>query len=194
MVSSLLRPWASTAMPPLLRRALLLGGALLGLWMLVQATALVPSTRASAQQSEADPEHTEASPTASPRSSLPLFTWGNAAAVLLLLAGGGYALYLHRRGTAPSAPSAFRPMGQLSMGPSQQLRLVACGGEVLLLAVTDDAVTLLKTYPQSAFDTVPDPAAAGDAARAPSSPQRAAPMPAGFSDVLNRVLRQDASA
>ncbi len=193
MLSLLPRLQASfSAWPPLLRRALLLGGALLGLWVLVQATALVPSTRASAQQSEANAERTAASSTASPRPAIPLFTWGHAAAVLLLLAGGGYALYLHRRGAAPSAPSAFRPMGQLSMGPSQQLRLVACGGEVLLLAVTDDEVTLLKTYPLSAFDAVPAPASADDSARVPQ--QHAASMPAGFSDVLNRVLRQDASA
>ena len=47
---------------------------------------------------------------------------------------------------------------QLAQG--QQLRLVRCGGEVLLLGVTGGQISLLRRYPDDAFEHVPPPATA----------------------------------
>lgn len=189
---------SSDASRPVLHRALAVMGALVVLWVVVQATALVPSTTASAHQSAAEDATSPPVSAASGRSSVEIMTWGNAGAVLLLVAGGGYALYLRRRREPDATASALRPMGQLSLGPSHTIRLVACGGEVLLLGVSADDVTLLKTYPKDAFDDV---AAASDilqqsadAARPAHTTTAHASMPASFSTVLHRVLGRDASA
>lgn len=212
----------SSAPRRIVYRVLLLGGALVALWVLVQATALVPSATASIQEADStraasssaasssaasssqkaappqnvvrsDEDRVTATSSSASHSGVEVFTWGNTAAILLLIAGGGYALYLHRRGPATTAPSVFQPVGQFSLGQSQQLRLVACGGEVLLLGVTAEEVTLLKTYPQDVFDDPRRDAEKGAVANG-ALPAASTSMPAGFSDVLNRVLRQNASA
>ena len=75
--------------------------------------------------------------------------------VLLLLAGGGaLAYYLHRRQDATTGRTAapIEPMGSFTLAPNQQLRLVACNDEVLLLGVTAQQITLLKSYPRADFD------------------------------------------
>jgi len=176
-----------------LRYGLSLLGAMVVLWGGARAAAMSPS--ASTGQSAATDSAMVASPPASGGGpSIEVFTWGNAAALLLLMGGGAYALYLRRRGGGTQSSTLFRPLGQLALGQSQQLRLVACGGEVLLLGVTDDEITLLKTYSRDAFepldgaDDAGDPIApsVGGAANMPDA------LPGGFSDVLNRFVQQDA--
>lgn len=136
---------------------------------------------------------TVASPEASGgASSIDFFTWGNLATVLLLVGGGAYALYLRQQyGGTPGATSLFRSLGQMPLGQSTSLRLVECGGEVLLLGVTDDGVTLLKTYPREAFDELEE----GDVPEEAVPPgangrQTASPMPQEFSDVLERFVQR----
>lgn len=137
---------ASGSLPPPLRWALLAGG---GLVLLCGLVMLMPA---------ATPE-----PAAGPATTGPaLLSVGNVLAALLLAGGAAFALYLRRRppeaGRDAAAP--LRALGTLSLAQGQQLRLVACADEVLLLAVTADAVTLLRSYDRAAFDAATTDAAA----------------------------------
>jgi flagellar protein FliO/FliZ len=174
------------------RYGLSLLGAMVVLWGGARAAAMSPTA---AEQSATTDSAMVASPPASGSvPSIEVFTWGNAAAFLLLLGGGAYALYLRQRGGGGPSGTRIRPVGQLAFGQSQQLRLVACGGEVLLLGVTDDEITLLKTYPRDAFENLDAPddsgrpvvPSTGGAAGLPDS------LSSGFSDVLDRFVQQDA--
>lgn len=98
------------------------------------------------------------------------WTPGRALALVLLLAGGGAALWLHQR-RAPGAAgraSALDVLETHSLGPSHSLRLVACGGEVLLLSVGAEGARVLREWPRDRFE----------AAAAPPTPT------APFADVL----------
>ena len=75
---------------------------------------------------------------------------GYLGALALLLGGVALALYL-RRSAAPESAALMRPLGNFKIAPNQQLRLVACGEDVLLLGVTAGSITLLKTYPHDAL-------------------------------------------
>lgn len=78
---------------------------------------------------------------------------GVVVAALILLSGIALAVYL-RRGNAASPPSknkALYPMASYSLTPDQSLQLIYCANEVLLLAVSDDGIRLLKTYSPDAF-------------------------------------------
>lgn len=160
--------------------------------MVTQAAAM----QASAQESEV--QSTDSTMVASSSASegaprIEIFTWGNMAALLLLGGGGAFALYLRQSGGETTANTLFRPLGQLALGQSQQLRLVACGGEVLLLGVTDDEVTLLKTYPPEAFER-PESSDETDSSfpiPAGRSSGASGAFPHGFSDVLKRVTQRD---
>ena len=161
-------------------------GALVGLWGMVQATALVPS----AQGSEPKDREAVTAPPASSDAGIEVFTWGNLSALLLLLGGGGYALYMRRRVSGDGGASALQSVGQLPLGQTQQLRLVACGDEVLLLGATEEAVELLKTYPRDAFeDDVLDAEAGGEAPPGGGPPT---PSSSGhFADVMKQFARRN---
>jgi len=171
------------------RHALYLAGALVGLWVVVQATAFVPSAEG------ADEQNTETvlpSSASSSDSGLEVFTWGNAAAVLLLVGAGGYALYVRQQETGATGHAAFQSVERLALGQSKQLRLVACGDEVLLIGVTDEDVTLLKTYSHDAFEEHPALSDAGGKAAGGGPP--AAPSSMDFGDVLNRFAHRTQSS
>lgn len=161
------------------------------LWVVTQAAAMQPTAPPSESSS---PDSAKVSSSVSPKnaSSIEIFTWGNVAAFLLLAGGGAYALYLRQEyGGATGSTTRFRPLGQMALGQSKQLRLVACGGDVLLLGVTDDDIALLKTYPRDTFDDLDT----GDALEetVPSANGREDPpntMPDGFSDVLDRFVQR----
>ena len=161
-------------------------GALVGLWGMVQATALVPS----AKGSEPSEREAVASPSTSSDAGIDVFTWGNLSALLLLLGGGGYALYMRRRVSGDGGANALRSVGQLTLGQTQQLRLVACGDEVLLLGATEEAVELLKTYPRDAFaDDVLDVAEGGGAPPGSGPPT---PSSSGhFAEVMKQFARRN---
>jgi len=101
--------------------------------------------------------------------------------VLLLLAGGGaFAFFLQRRSQGAGQAQPFlKTMGQLELATNQQLRLVTCGGDVLLLGVTGEQVTLLKTYTPDAFEpaTPPIQSAPIRPAAQPAPPLRADDSP-----------------
>lgn len=127
-----------------LRRLLLLGGGLVLLWLALQwaSTPAVPpaaSPKAVADSTLTLPARSEPAP---PYLSVRYLL------VLLVLTGGAVlALYLHRRTRTLPGPALLRPIGQLPLGPGQQIRLVACGDELLILGVTSQQITLLKSIP-----------------------------------------------
>lgn len=176
----------------LARYGLYLVGAMVVLWVVTRAAAM-QSPSSSAPQST-DSTMVASSPSTGDASSIDLFTWGNGAALLLLLTGGAYALYLRQQyGGTTGATDLLRPLGQLALGQSNQVRLVECGGEVLLLGVTDDDVTLLKTYSRDAFEDLDAVDASGNV---PPSPDKTEEMPdalpGGFSEVLRQFVERDA--
>lgn len=149
------------AEPRPIHRALLFAGGLLLLFLVVQ---LVPGSGA-----DVPPPTDGGIESVRPqRSGYRLFSVGNLLAVVLLAGGGAYALHLRNRAAGTSeGPKLFESVGQFHLAQGQQLRLVRCGGEVLLLGVTSGQITLLSTYPDDAFDDVPS-----------------APPAAGFADLL----------
>ncbi len=137
---------------PFLKRAALFGGALL---LLLVAFQLLPSTPPDPAQLYSDtsgtvvtkPGVTEQSPRTSGG-----FRPGYFVAIALLAGGGAFAWYLRKRtGVAFQTRIPLRTVGAMQMAPGQQLRLVACGEEVLLLGITSSQITLLKTFPSSTF-------------------------------------------
>ncbi len=163
-------------------------GALVALWGLVQAAALVPSAEG-AESADGAEREAPAAPSTSSDAGVDLFTWGNLSALLVLVGGGGYALYMRRRVSSNEESAALRPIGQLALGPSQHLRLVACGEEVLLVGTTEEAVELLKTYSREAFDeSILDAAEGG---KAPPGGGGGTPQSAHFADVLKQFARQN---
>lgn len=162
-------------------------GALVALWVMVQAAALVPS----AEDSERAETETVSASSGSADAGIEVFTWGNLSVFLILVGGGGYALYLRRQVSDDGgANKALQPVGQLTLGQSQHLRLVACGDEVLLVGATEESVELLKTYPRETFDdSVLDTTKDGGA-----PPGNGTPVPsssAHFADVLKQFARRN---
>lgn len=178
---------ASSRTQRLWNRALLFAGALLVLWALVQ---FIPAPDFGDQP----PVHSDEAGTVAARpetlghdAAPSVLTPGRIAALLLLAGGVVLAVVLHRRhadGTTRAGTVPIEPLGTYTIAPNQDLRLVACGGEVLLLGVTPQQITLLKTYPRDQFD-VPS---SGDGAAAP---QAAPPV---FADLLRQYAGGPASS
>ena len=132
-----------------LRRAGLLSVLLVGL--LVAGKAFGPD-RAARQPSTADRQEAPAAENASAPAPSG-WTGGRVLAVLLLAAGGGVALVLHRRAApGPVEDPALDVIATHTLGPGQTLRLVGCGDDVLLLSATAEAITLLRHWPRERFD------------------------------------------
>lgn len=72
--------------------------------------------------------------------------------VLLLALGGGALLLMRRRRPAPTAASVLETIETHPLGPNHSLRLVACGGEVLLLDVGAEGARLLRQWPRDRFE------------------------------------------
>lgn len=172
---------------PLFRRGVFLVGVLIALWVIGQSTTPDRSSASSAPDSSgvADTEFASSSGQESRDAGIQLFTWGKVGAFLLLLGGGTYAVYLRQNETGRTKNAPLRPLGRLSVGQSQHLRLVGCGDEVLLIGVSDDGLCLLKTYSREAFgedlQETESPHVDGGGSRS-----RGQPVQQDFADVLNR--------
>lgn len=164
-------------------RALLFAGGLVLLWLVVQLLpARTPPPSAPVYADESGTVASKAEPVLRRREPR-LVTGGTVFAFVLLAGGGAFALYLRRRTGRPrAAPSFIEPVAAHTLGQGQQLRLVRCGDEVLLLGATNSQITLLKTYPAALFESAPygDPAVAD----APPAAPHVAPSP--FADVLRQ--------
>ncbi|NBB87112.1 MAG: hypothetical protein GVY12_12970 [Bacteroidetes bacterium] len=81
-----------------------------------------------------------------------LWTPGNAIALLLLLGGGAWALYLQRRQAEDAeGGTTLEALETLRLAANQEVRLVRCGSDVLVLGVTSGQITCLSTYPAEAL-------------------------------------------
>ena len=131
---------------PLLRRAALFAAGLVLLWVALQLAPKQtppPAPTPLAETATADDGVVALSRPASPS----LLSAGNIAVLVLLMGGIGVAVYLRRRSKDNGvAALSLHSMGRMDLAPSQQLRLVRCGDDVLLLGVTSGQITLLKTY------------------------------------------------
>lgn len=171
------------------KHLLLIAAGLLGLWLLLQ---FVPA--ASPPPVVSDDAGTVAVQPEPSDGAYSLFTPGRIAVIVLLLAGGGWAVYLNRQRSAGATANApMHSLGRLSLSQNQHLQLVHCNDEVLLLGVSPEAVTLLKSYPRADFAAAPDEehaslaASHGDTAAAPLPPE-----PSGFADVLRQYAQFNA--
>ena len=177
-------PAAGNRLSPGLRHALLLGAIAL---VLGTALHLAPrSSVAEAAPSQPIPSSPVASEPALQTAAGVRLGAGHLAALTLLMAGGALALYLRRGARTEEAAVLLQPLGSLKIAPNGQLRLVACGGDVLLLSVTASGITLLKSYTREAFEGLQ---AASEAA--PTS-GRTSPTPDAPKSDFAHVLRQRA--
>lgn len=180
-------PTQATSARQLLRRALLFGGGLVLLWLAVQLMPSPATPEPTPIAAESPDTHdvgvvVSASGTDAPRP----FSTGTLVAFLVLAAGGGVAWYLRRRsGVALVHTTPIQSIGQLGLAQNQQLRLVKCGGEVLLLGVTAGQITLLKSYPEDLF--LKKQATADAMNGADAEPEALTP---GAMEPFGRLLRQ----
>ena len=86
-----------------------------------------------------------------PRASPSLFGPGYILTLVLLAAAGGGALWLKRSSGGVASTGHLREIGRLRVGQTQQIQLVACAGEVLLIGTTPSGVNLLKSFPADSF-------------------------------------------
>ena len=120
------------------------------------------------------------------RKPVSLFRPGYFVVVAILIGGVGLAVHLRRReGGDASGGLPLRTLGQMQMAPQQQLRLVSCGEDVLLLGVTTGQITLLKSWPKDAFPAHEGPETAPAASSAPAALQDEP-----FAAVLRRFARR----
>lgn len=169
---------------------LFLVGTMVVLWGVTRATT-VYSSDSPPESSTADSTVVASSTASGGAPEIEIFTWGNVMAFLLLGGGGAVALYLRQRsgGTTPTTP--FTVLGKMGLGSSKHIHLVACGGEVLLLSVTEDEITLLKTYPHDAFEEAGEMDMNGEV---PSPAAQPASSPNQWSGHFEDVLRQFTNA
>lgn len=173
----------------LLRRAALFGAALIMLWVAAQ---LAPST-SSGEPALGTFETAEADivKTAAERGQpFNLYKPGNLIALALLLGGIGTAWYLRRRSKLPTnTPAPIQTVAELSLSQNQQLRLISCGGEILLLGVTAGQITLLKSFPEEVFSTEhrQDEVSVTEV---PNMPQPGSPPPVP-NGTFSQLLRQE---
>ena len=134
-----------------LKRALLL--TLLLVVVLVAISLLPPAdtglSSPDAQAAAASGEQVQALVT--PRTSPSLFGPGYILVMILLAAAGGGAYWLKRTTGGVASTGHLKEIGRLRVGQTQQIQLVSCAGEVLLLGTTPTGVNLLKSFPADAF-------------------------------------------
>jgi len=135
----------------LMKGALILVSALFLLWLIVW---LLPSNAPPPVHSDAN--GTVAAQTPPTGVDTPMVTPGRLIVVLLLTGGIGFALYLRQRSSSAPRPDApMHVLGRLSITQDQQLTLVRCQDDVLLLGLSPNGITLLRTYSEGAFTAAP---------------------------------------
>jgi flagellar biogenesis protein FliO len=80
-----------------------------------------------------------------------LFGPGYMAVIVLLALAGTWALWLRKQRVSPTDSGRLTEVGRFNLGPQQQIRLVRCADEVLLLGVAGSGISLLKAYPADEF-------------------------------------------
>jgi flagellar protein FliO/FliZ len=160
-------PFTSPGTPPspvnrsVLKRIIFFAAALLLLWVALQ---LKPAPGPISDTSSLYTENSDAvaDPTApidepAPYRVAPFLT------ALVLAALLAFAYYRYRRTSVVSeAPHPIELIAQQPLGPGQELRIVRCAGQMLLLGVTSNQISLIDRLPESLPETPaapePDPA------------------------------------
>ncbi len=133
---------ASTRRRDVTKRVLYIVAGLLVLWCVVY---FIPVGEVGAAEEAAAPADENASPVGG--TSISLWTPGNIAALMLLAGGAALALYLQkRREKSAGGVASLQSLETLQLAPNQEVRLVRCGKDILLLGVTSGQITLLSTY------------------------------------------------
>lgn len=133
-----------------LKRAGLFAGGLVLLWIALQ---LFPTPSPEPPVYSDDAGSVAASDTIRTNHGPRLFTLGNLAAFIILVGGGGVAYHLHKRNVQSSGGSSpIESIGELAIGQGQALRLVRCGGAVLLIGATAHEITLLRDFDPALFE------------------------------------------
>ena len=136
-------------------------GLLAGLWLILQAIPATPPPQTAEVTTSSGLGTSSEDATALPFATRPERSNTSGLLLSVLLLGGalGGVWYLKKRkriGALPSGP--FEVIGKHMVAPGQQVQLVRCGGEVLLLGVGGEQISLLKSYDPEVFavpDTVP---------------------------------------
>ncbi len=137
-----------------LKRAGLFAGGLVLLWIALQ---LFPTPTAEPPVYSDEAGSVVSSPHVRSTYQGPrIFTLGNMAAFIILVGGGAFAYFINKRSVRSGDTSLIESIGELSIGQGQQLRLVRCGGEVLLIGATAQDITLLRDFDPALFDDVAD--------------------------------------
>ncbi|GAB5520838.1 MAG: hypothetical protein RhofKO_30890 [Rhodothermales bacterium] len=160
-------------------------GLLAGLWLILQAIPATPPPQAIEVTTSSGLGTSSEDATPLPFATRPerSNTSGLLLSAILLMGVLGGVWYLKKRkqaGTLPSGP--FEVLGKHTVAPGQQVQLVRCGGEVLLLGIGGQQVTLLKSFEPGAF-VAPEPAPV--AASVATQPKAAAP---DFSALLKQAV------
>ncbi|MEM6646487.1 MAG: flagellar biosynthetic protein FliO [Bacteroidota bacterium] len=165
-------------------------GLLVGLWLILQAMPVSPPPPALETAVSGELGTSSEDATALPFATRPQRsnTSGLLLTALLLTAALGGVWYVKKRkpkGGLPSGP--FEVMGKHTVAPGQQVQLVRCGGEVLLLGIGGQQVTLLKSYTTDAFA---EPESAPVVASPAATPQSVRPHAArpDFSALLKQAV------
>lgn len=125
-------------------------GGLVLLWLALQlfpSTTSLPPVYSDESGSVADGENIRMS-----SEGPDFFSLGNIAAAIILAGGGVFAYVAQKRAkSGRSSSSLIEDMDQLGVGQGQQLRLIRCGGDVLLVGVTASQITLLRDFDLQQF-------------------------------------------
>jgi len=141
----------------LIYRALLFAAGLALLWIILQMMPVSPPLEAPSSLPDSGTETTQLSSGSHVRGDVSLFTPGYLAVIILLCAGVVIAFILRKRSGLQSEDiSWLQTLGKMRLDQNQQLRLVACGGDVLLLGISNEQISLLKQYPSDTFSGQPE--------------------------------------
>ncbi|MFT4603395.1 MAG: flagellar biogenesis protein FliO [Rhodothermales bacterium] len=80
-----------------------------------------------------------------------LFGPGYMLVLALLGIAGTWALWLKNKKSTDSSAAQLTELGRFKLGPQQQVQLLRCADEVLLLGVANGSINLLKAYPAAEF-------------------------------------------
>lgn len=106
---------------------------------------------------------------------------------LMLMSGIGLAVYLHRRSSSAESQAGFlHVVASYPLSADQKLQMVRCADDVLLLAVSRENITLLKTYPPETIETVSN----GSAGNGKTTALPQAASPPSFAAILQRYASQ----
>ncbi len=150
-----------------LKRIIFFAAALLLLWVAIQLKPAPGPIRDTSSLYTHDAgtaiaEEAPAAPEPAPFRVAPLLS------ALVLAALLGFAYYRYRRtGAVSEAPHPIELIAQQHLGPGQELRIVRCAGQTLLLGVTSNQISLIDRLPADlpqpvAAPPVPEPVARPD--------------------------------